>query len=62
VFKDLLETFEKLESQFEGEREPVTDIEAVIRIELANILGRAGVILRALATDESLAAETKRKP
>jgi hypothetical protein len=52
-YREVLEMVEKLEERLESAPEAKYDIEAVARIELANILARATVLLRALAEDEA---------
>jgi hypothetical protein len=51
-YRETLEMVERVESHLESAPEAKYDIEAVARIELANILARATVLLRALAEDE----------
>jgi hypothetical protein len=53
-YRETLEILEALEERLESAPEAKFDIEAVARIELANILARATVLLRALAEDELL--------
>lgn len=54
MFSELLEKTESLEKAFYAEPEALTDAEAVIRVEVANVLARLRVLFGALAADEEL--------
>jgi hypothetical protein len=53
MFATMLAGLEALEESLENAAESRTDAEALVRVELANVLARAGVLLGALAADES---------
>jgi hypothetical protein len=53
-YREMLELLETLWERLENAPETKFDIEAVARVELANILARARTLLRALAEDEML--------
>jgi hypothetical protein len=52
MWKRLSAELETLRERLEDIPEAKTDVEAVVRIELANVLARASVLLRALAANE----------
>jgi hypothetical protein len=53
-YRETLKMLEALDDRLDDAPEAKFDIEGVARIELANILARALVLLRALAEDEAL--------
>jgi hypothetical protein len=53
-YREMLELLEKLQEQIDDAPEAEYNTESVIRIELANILARARVLLVALADDGEL--------
>jgi hypothetical protein len=52
MFAKMLTDVEAVRELLEGAGEARTNAEAVVRIELANVLARADVLLGALAADE----------
>lgn len=54
MYRELLQSFEQFEGKLDdtNAEEARTNAEAVIRVELAEIIARAAVLIRALAADE----------
>jgi hypothetical protein len=52
MWTKMLEELEALEERLADAPEETSDVRALVRIELANILRRAAVLLRALAQGE----------
>ena len=52
MFRQMSTDLEALRENLEDAGEAKTDTEALVRVELANVLARAGVLLEALAADE----------
>jgi hypothetical protein len=57
-YREMLRLLEEIRERLENAPEAQFDIEAVARIELANILARANTLLQALAEDELLWRES----
>lgn len=52
MWKSMLDLLESMREHLEDASEPESDLHAVVRVELANLLARASVLLKALAESE----------